>query len=217
MAGTRSKLVVWLCLLCVSAAVVGSPLPHTTRPNQTPPNGANNDQTLPLIELSTSSVNLHSATTTTVTPVENQIESQTVENNDHSLPKYLQQSKIGTLATYTSKDSTVETGYVTEHHQTILQTPKYPCTTDKKCHPPNSSYNISSSLVYCDNTTWTCVCNDCFALWNDTCTLKRCYRFDDGHCTDIKKSQTTLLALSVFFSSTGAANLYIGQEGLGER
>ena len=221
MAVAQSGLV-WLCLVCLSwsAAVRGSPLPATTG-DKNSPNSAKSDQTIPLIELSTSSTKARHATGEYQIGPQNDHsvpkatrEYQIIPQNDHSVPKDFKQREIGTLATYTSQDSTaVTTGVV---HNAMI--PKYSCTLDSQCHPAGSNYTIPSNLVRCDNVTGTCVCNECFSLWNDTCSVKRCHHFDEpsGVCEDNKKSQKTLLVLSVFLSSTGAANFYIGQEALGE-
>jgi hypothetical protein len=222
MAVAQSGLV-WLCLMCLtwSATVRGSPLPATTG-DKNSPNSAKSDQTIPLIELSTSSTKARHATGEYQIGPQNDHsvpkatrEYQIGPQNDQSVPNDFKQSKIGTLATYTSQDSTaVTTGVL---HDANPMRPKYSCTLDSQCHPPDSNYTIPSNLVRCNNVTGTCVCNDCFSLWNDTCAVKRCHRFDEnsGVCEDKRESQKTLLVLSVFLSSTGAANLYIGQEGLG--
>ena len=95
--------------------------------------------------------------------------------------------------------------------------PEYPCTDDFSCYPEeNWNDTIPSKYVSCQNRT--CMCNDCFYSLNDTCAVKKCHRFenDTGSCVDDRKSQKEILILSIFLSSTGAANSYIGQNTLGK-
>ena len=65
-----------------------------------------------------------------------------------------------------------------------------------------------------------CDCNDCFERGdNVTCVQSSCdeYSYDEAEleCKDDRPKQLTALLLSVFISSTGAANFYIGRDDLG--
>ena len=90
------------------------------------------------------------------------------------------------------------------------------CTSDASCV---SYMNVSSELVHCDLNTGLCICNDCFVRINDTCQVVaptcRSYSEASEQCLDLRKSQETALLLTVFLSSIGAANFYIGQNLLG--
>ena len=95
--------------------------------------------------------------------------------------------------------------------------PEHPCTEDKDCYPKESeNYTIPSDLVSCKEQT--CVCVDCFYSLNDTCAVRGCHHYDNdtGKCVDERKSLKKVLILSVFLSSTGTANSYIGQSTLGK-
>ena len=74
--------------------------------------------------------------------------------------------------------------------------------------------------MLCASFTGKCVCNDCFMrATNGTCRLCQDYLYSDGQqqcVTDNRPSQLTAFLLSLFLSSTGAANFYIGQNSLGE-
>lgn len=99
-----------------------------------------------------------------------------------------------------------------------LKIPVYPCTTDIQCYPDRfKNFTIPSDYIYCDNRTLSCVCRDCFVSVNDSCTVERCYRYDNhrNECVNEMKSQKEAFIVSLFLSSTGAANLYIGQIALG--
>ena len=67
-----------------------------------------------------------------------------------------------------------------------------------------------------------CECADCFMLDEQgQCSSTLCpdfqYNNGSGVCaTDQRQTQLTAFLLSLFLSSTGAANFYIGQSALGE-
>lgn len=66
-----------------------------------------------------------------------------------------------------------------------------------------------------------CVCNDCFTkASNGTCVNVECedWRFNPSEqkCDDDRPKQLTAFLLSLFLSSTGAANFYIGRNDLGK-
>ena len=95
---------------------------------------------------------------------------------------------------------------------------QYACTTDKDCYPSNlQDTTIPPNYINCDTSRGLCRCNDCFVRENDTCALARCHRLSSNNtqCVDQRRSQKTAFLLSVFLSSTGAANFYIGQYALG--
>lgn len=64
-----------------------------------------------------------------------------------------------------------------------------------------------------------CVCNDCFMMDDSTGRCSVCsdypYTSPGGCGTDNRQSQLTAFLLSLFLSSTGAANFYIGRNELG--
>lgn len=68
--------------------------------------------------------------------------------------------------------------------------------------------------------TGQCVCNDCFMINDSSGKCRICsefsYREDIESCgLDNRQSQLTAFLLSIFLSSTGAANFYIGRNDLG--
>ena len=91
------------------------------------------------------------------------------------------------------------------------------CSNDSSCV---NFMNVSSELVHCDLSSGLCVCSDCFVRINDTCQIVapscRKYSETSGQCLDLRKSQETAFLLSVFLSSVGAANFYIGHYLLGK-
>jgi hypothetical protein len=108
------------------------------------------------------------------------------------------------------------TTYSSVHELQNVHTPEYPCTTDFSCYPKEYvNDTIPYEFVMCRNGT--CVCQDCFYRLNDTCEKRKCHHFenDTRSCVDDRKSQKDILILSIFLSSTGAANSYIGQDTLG--
>lgn len=70
--------------------------------------------------------------------------------------------------------------------------------------------------------TGSCVCSDCFMLdGQGQCSSTLCidYQYNNGSgvcLPDNRPSQLTAFLLSLFLSSTGAANFFIGQDGLGK-
>ena len=94
---------------------------------------------------------------------------------------------------------------------------RQPCHGDRDCYPAKyMNISIPQQLIKCRNTV--CVCKDCFVLLNDTCVDAPCHDYNEHSqdCEDLRRSQKTALLLSVFLSSIGAANFYIGQYGLGK-
>ena len=92
------------------------------------------------------------------------------------------------------------------------------CQTNADCFPSGVN-NVSSNLVSC--VAGQCVCMECFMSDDDTGRCQNCsdYRYDSGLgiCgVDNRPRQLTAFLLSLFLSSTGAANFYIGQDGLGK-
>ncbi len=93
------------------------------------------------------------------------------------------------------------------------------CTNSSDCFPPGVN-NAPASLISCDGLN-LCICNECFER-NETgqCELNDCddYEYDSSQreCVDDRRSQLVAFLLSLFLASTGAANFYIGQNGLGE-
>ena len=91
------------------------------------------------------------------------------------------------------------------------------CANARDCYPPNLAMSaVPTNLINCTNGI--CVCNECFVLMNDTCAAADCFHYSSGSqkCDDRHKSQSTTFYLSLFLSSVGAANFYIGQNELGK-
>lgn len=94
------------------------------------------------------------------------------------------------------------------------------CTVDNNtaCLPDGISV-VPSNLITCSNGDF-CICNECFERGDDgRCQLNSCdeYFYDESEreCVDDRPSQLTAFLLSLFLSSTGAANFYIGRDDLG--
>ena len=95
------------------------------------------------------------------------------------------------------------------------------CSNDSQCYP-NGLTNVPQRLIEC--VSGTCTCYDCFTQDQSTgqctqtvATPADCYYFNSVtlQCVDNRKSQVVAFALSLTLSSVGAANFYIGQNGLG--
>lgn len=88
------------------------------------------------------------------------------------------------------------------------------CDTPTDCY---SNYTDAELFLYVKCINSTCLCYPCFLINATTqkCSLDTCYEFDSGTCLSKQKSQTTAFILSLFLSSVGAANFYIGQYNLG--
>ena len=95
------------------------------------------------------------------------------------------------------------------------------CANDSQCYP-NGLTNVPQRLIEC--VSGTCTCYDCFTQDQSTgqctqtvATPADCYYFNSVtlQCVDNRKSQVVAFALSLTLSSVGAANFYIGQNGLG--
>lgn len=92
----------------------------------------------------------------------------------------------------------------------------YTCNSAIDCVPSNIGAAVPESFINCNSTSGQCICSGCFDLFNDTCQLNKCHRYDSTqNCTDNRKSQRKVILLSAFLSSVGAANFYIGQYLLG--
>ena len=93
------------------------------------------------------------------------------------------------------------------------------CTNDSECVPTEfPTANVPSELVSC--VDGACLCLQCFTpnTTSGLCALHRpCFDYDylRDECVDNRKSRETALLLSIFLSSSGAANFYIGQNVLG--
>lgn len=97
------------------------------------------------------------------------------------------------------------------HNRNLLQTQS--CSDREDCIPDaykNSS--VPPNLVDCIQNQ--CVCQDCFMVSGDMCSLRECRDFTRDGCEDNRKSQLTALLLSIFLSGVGAANFYIERNGL---
>ncbi len=95
----------------------------------------------------------------------------------------------------------------------------FSCNNDNsQCYPDGVS-SVPSRLVECVNDF--CSCNECFENGNDgRCAAlfpnNTCYFYNSGTttCQDDRRSQLVAFLLSLFLSGVGAANFYVGQDGL---
>ena len=88
------------------------------------------------------------------------------------------------------------------------------CQNNSNCYPDG----ITSPISYISCVQGKCICSgSCFTLNGPICGFSKCGSYDSntGICTSFAKSQTVAFLLSLFVSSVGAANFYIGQNGLG--
>eukprot|EP00731_Ephydatia_muelleri_P006487 Em0003g735a len=105
------------------------------------------------------------------------------------------------------------------HPISVRQTSPMNCTADSNCSPSNITGYPVPNGVKCINNA--CVCSgSCFSLSTvaSRCTYSTCgwYNPNTTVCTAFApKSQLTAFLLSFFVMPTGAANFYIGQNGLG--
>lgn len=97
------------------------------------------------------------------------------------------------------------------------------CSSNSDCFPSgftNSSI-VPVSLVQC-LSNGACFCNECFTrnLTTNKCFFEypNCYYFDKtsgtSTCVDRRRSQVVAFVLSLTLAGVGAANFYIGQNGL---
>ena len=91
------------------------------------------------------------------------------------------------------------------------------CQNVTDCLPPGVA-NTNTNFAQC--TAGQCVCTDCFmSIDGSRCQICTDYPYDNAQdrCgRDGRPRQLTAFLLSLFLSSTGAANFYIGQNGLGK-
>ena len=96
------------------------------------------------------------------------------------------------------------------------------CSVASDCYPegfPNTTI-VPNSLVECSNGI--CFCGDCFTRNTTTnmCFFQYpdCYFYDPTggslSCVDRRRSQVVAFVLSLTLSGVGAANFYIGRDGL---
>ena len=94
------------------------------------------------------------------------------------------------------------------------------CQNSSNCYPANltaAGLTVPSDQISC-GLQRQCICSgNCFILNGSICGYSKCgwYTPNSGTCNSLKKSQTTAFLLSLFVSSLGVANFYIGQNGLG--
>ena len=135
---------------------------------------------------------------------------QTVPKNDQTVP---QETAMDTTA-YQKVTAHKSSDIVSYQN---LRVPRYPCSTSLDCYPKdNINDTIPAKYVNCTDNT--CKCNGCFYGLNDSCAIEACHRFRNSsqECVDERKSQKEVFLLSVFLSSLGVANTYIGQNTLGK-
>ena len=90
----------------------------------------------------------------------------------------------------------------------------FTCTSNSDCY---TNASAPTTLVEC--VGGTCFCDECFDLGSDgRCTIEfpQCYNYNVGtaSCQDDRRSQLVAFLLSLFLSGVGAANFYVGQDGL---
>ena len=95
------------------------------------------------------------------------------------------------------------------------------CNSQADCLPANlTGYTVSTDLVLC-SAEGICQCTQsCFILNGIRCGYSSCgwYGPNSTICTPInQKSQLAAFLLTWFLSNVGAANFYIGQNGLGKQ
>ncbi|KAL5475882.1 hypothetical protein EMCRGX_G025758 [Ephydatia muelleri] len=94
------------------------------------------------------------------------------------------------------------------------------CQNSSNCYPANltaAGLTVPSDQISC-GLQRQCICSgNCFILNGSICGYSKCgwYAPNSGTCNSLKKSQTTAFLLSLFVSSLGVANFYIGQNELG--
>ena len=136
-------------------------------------------------------------------------EDQTVPKNDQTVPQ-----EVAMDTTAYQKVNAHKSSDIVSHQN--LRLPRYPCSTSQDCYPKdNVNDTIPAKYVNCTDNT--CECNGCFYGLNDSCAIEACHRFrySSQECVDERKSQKKVFLLSVFLSSLGVANTYIGQNTLG--
>ena len=82
------------------------------------------------------------------------------------------------------------------------------------------SFCLSNNANKLSDSTGQCVCNECFMEDDSSGRCATCseylYSINLTRCgVDNRPSQLTAFLLSLFLSSTGAANFYIGRNDLG--
>ena len=89
------------------------------------------------------------------------------------------------------------------------------CSTPAQCLPEEfGNVSVPTDLVNCIDGV--CSCSSCFVVNGSACTIRQCWRLENGSCVDGRtRSQRTAVLLSAFLSSVGAANFYIGRNDLG--
>lgn len=131
----------------------------------------------------------------------------------HSIYRALQSA----VASFTGSQSTSSS--LTRTKRSHILNIENGCVSNLSCIGPSFGTGVPSNLVYCDTDTGLCVCEECFVRLNNTCEvyepLCRNYSNATNQCIDNRKSQKTAFLLSVFLSSLGAANFYIGNNILG--
>lgn len=108
------------------------------------------------------------------------------------------------------------------HHVVARQTGVCTVGNNSQC-VVGSATGVPQSIVECA-TDGVCVCRECFerdgnsgkCMQNTMCPDEYYFSSSTGTCVDERPSQLVAFLLSLFLSSTGAANFYIGRNDLGE-
>ena len=96
-----------------------------------------------------------------------------------------------------------------------------PCFKAADCYPVDLR-NSTAPNEYIKCQDYYCICSsNCFKLNGSSCEYSVCgqYNTTTSNCTATAdaKDQTTAFLLSLFLSSFGAANFYIGRDDLGKK
>ncbi|KAL5517504.1 hypothetical protein EMCRGX_G003059 [Ephydatia muelleri] len=92
------------------------------------------------------------------------------------------------------------------------------CYNDTDCYPATLKGSaVPTEYIKCEN--YSCICSsNCFKTSGSTCEYSVCGQYDNAthNCTTTSdlKDQKTAFLLSLFLSSIGAANFYIGRNEL---
>ena len=106
--------------------------------------------------------------------------------------------------------------FLYHRHEHVLNVRQSSCSNNIDCLAENVTSIVPSRYVECDGGV--CVCTECFERDdNGTCSIVSpgCYYFENSECVDNRRSQLVAFLLSLFLGEVGAANFYIGQNGLG--
>eukprot|EP00731_Ephydatia_muelleri_P002392 Em0001g2392a len=112
--------------------------------------------------------------------------------------------------------NSVEPSPVMRSLQAARATAFVPCLKNSDCYP-TALVAVPSDYIKCES--YNCICSsNCFKLNGFICDFSVCGQYSNvtNNCTTASdlKDQKTAFLLSLFLSSTGAANFYIGRNDL---